>query len=136
MYPAEVQESLVVTCDGQALNPQEVVLGDGSRVHVTHAPAGRLIAQYSASVRGDADPVAVTDADRITYLRPSRYAESDRLVPIAEAEFAGISGAQTLLASVSSWVGAHVNHHVLAVLVGVDVMEGEPRLGLKRKDLS
>jgi len=28
---------------------------------------------------------AVTEADRITYLRPSRYADSDRLAPIAQA---------------------------------------------------
>jgi transglutaminase-like putative cysteine protease len=110
MNPAEVQESLVVTCDGQPLTPQEVVLADGSRVHVTQAPTGRLLVQYSATVLGSADTVAVSDADRITYLRPSRYAESDRLVPIAEAEFAGISGAATLLASVSSWVGARLSY--------------------------
>ncbi|MDP9091741.1 MAG: transglutaminase family protein, partial [Actinomycetota bacterium] len=110
MGPADVQESLVLSCDGQSLTPREVVLFDSSRVHITQAPVGRLVVEYSATIRGSATSLAVTDADRITYVRPSRYAESDRLIPIAEAEFAGISGAASLLAAVSSWVGAHLSY--------------------------
>jgi transglutaminase-like putative cysteine protease len=109
-HPADVQESLVVFGGGQPLALREVVMSDGSRVHVAQAPAGRLTVDYLATIRGDATIAAVSEADRITYLRPSRYAESDRLVPMAEAEFAGIAGATDLLAAVSSWVGARLSY--------------------------
>jgi transglutaminase-like putative cysteine protease len=45
----------------------------------------------------------------IRYLRPSRYCESDRIFPLARAEFAGLEGAQ-LLAAASSWVGSRVDY--------------------------
>jgi transglutaminase-like putative cysteine protease len=52
----------------------------------------------------------VGEAERILYLRPSRYAESDRLAPMAQAEFAGVSDPAELLASVSSWVGSRLSY--------------------------
>jgi transglutaminase-like putative cysteine protease len=61
-------------------------------------------------VTGRADEPAVTEADRIIYLRPSRYAESDRLTPVARSEFAGITGPAELLAAVSSWVGTRLSY--------------------------
>jgi len=47
--------------------------------------------------------------DAVTYLRPSRYAESDRLAALAAAEFAGLSVPE-LLAGVSSWVGDRLDY--------------------------
>ena len=47
-------------------------------------------------------------AELVRYRRPSRYAESDALVPTAAAEFAGITDPAQLLASVSSWVGTRL----------------------------
>ena len=48
-----------------------------------------------------------TDLEIFRYIRPSRYCESDRLGPLARAEFAGLEGAD-LLAGVSSWVGTNI----------------------------
>lgn len=45
--------------------------------------------------------------DRLRYLRPSRYAESDVLWATARAEFAGLTG-PGLLHAVSSWVGTRL----------------------------
>jgi len=84
--PAGLQESIRVCCDGVPIAVTEV------------------------TVRGNAAPPRVSDADRIAYLRPSRYAESDRLGAIAHAEFAGIDGAAELLAAVSSWVGSRLRY--------------------------
>jgi transglutaminase-like putative cysteine protease len=58
---------------------------------------------YEATVEGLADPPAVTEVDKLVYLRPSRYCESDSLAPTAASEFAGLSG-HDLLRAVISWV--------------------------------
>ena len=44
------------------------------------------------------------------YLRPSRYAEADKFFGFAATEFGQYTGSATLLAKVSSWVGARLNY--------------------------
>ena len=106
----QLDDSLKVTFDGESMAITELVTAEG-RVHVLTAPAkGRVELTYQASLRGDAPHDPVSEADSIVFLRPSRYAESDRLAPTAQAEFAGISGAQELLAAVSSWVGSRLDY--------------------------
>jgi transglutaminase-like putative cysteine protease len=107
--PDQLEESLRVTCDGHPVGVREIATDNG-RVHVVSPPAGRLEVAYRAVVRGELPCVPVTEAERITYLRPSRYAESDRIAPTAQAEFAGINGAAELLAAVSSWVGGRLDY--------------------------
>ena len=46
----------------------------------------------------------------IEYLRPSRYAESDKLAVIAAQEFGGITAPDDLLAGVAAWVGGHLSY--------------------------
>ncbi|HZE50219.1 MAG TPA: transglutaminase family protein [Jatrophihabitantaceae bacterium] len=110
MAPAQVDESLQVTCDGAPLEVTEVQIPGQGRVHLADPRPGTVEVTYEATIRGTADTPAVTDADGIVYVRPSRYAESDRLAPIAQAEFAGISGGADLLAAVSSWVGSQLRY--------------------------
>src|SRR6266496_3152096 len=105
-----VEETLRVSCNDTPLDVAEVAVPDIGRVHVCHLPAGRIAISYDAVVTGELAPAAVTDADRIVYRRPSRYAESDRLAPMAQAEFAGITDPAELLASVSSWVGSRLSY--------------------------
>ena len=105
-----VTEDLVVTHDGQPVAPAEVTIAGEGRVHLLRATPGRVTVDYLATVEGHAAPPAVTEADRISYLRPSRYAESDRLGAVAQAEFGGIIGAAELLAAVSSWVGTQLSY--------------------------
>ncbi len=88
----------------------ELAVPGPSRVHTLRAGPGRVTVGYQATVTGHADRPEVTEADRLSYLRPSRYAESDRLAAVARAEFGGITGAQDLLAAVSSWVGTQLSY--------------------------
>jgi transglutaminase-like putative cysteine protease len=110
MPGASRRESLTVTCDGQFLAPAEVAVPGEGRAHVLTVRPGRVLVEYRAAIEGRAAPPEATAADRLTYLRPSRYAESDQLVALAHAEFAGISGAPDLLAAVSSWVGTQLSY--------------------------
>ena len=65
---------------------------------------------YIATISGE-DPSAIVSAtDEICYLRPSRYAESDRLTAVAQAEFAGIDRPEDLLPAISSWVGTQLSY--------------------------
>jgi transglutaminase-like putative cysteine protease len=105
-----VREDLAVSHDGQPQAPAQTLIPGEGRVHVLRAGPGRVVVAYQATVDGHAGPPAVTEADRFTYLRPSRYAESDRLTAVARAEFGGISMADDLLAAVSSWVGTQLSY--------------------------
>lgn len=101
-------ESLAVTLDGTAVEASEVPDAHGTRLHRVRAGAGRLELDYSATIEGNGEADDSTETDRLVYLRPSRYAESDALAPTAGAEFQGIAGPEALLASVSSWVGTRL----------------------------
>jgi transglutaminase-like putative cysteine protease len=111
MPGTELDEQLTVTHDGEPVSPaEEVVLGEG-RSHLLELNPGRVVIDYAATIAGTAaDPAPVTAADRMIYLRPSRYAESDRLSAVARAEFAGVSTPADLLAAVSSWVGTRLSY--------------------------
>ncbi|HEV7191757.1 MAG TPA: transglutaminase family protein [Jatrophihabitantaceae bacterium] len=110
MEPAAIDESFTVTCEGRAVPVVELAMPGEGRVHRVTPSVGRALIEYRATVTGAAREQPVSDADRVAYLRPSRYAESDRLAAVANAEFAGIAGAGALLAAVSSWVGAQLSY--------------------------
>jgi transglutaminase-like putative cysteine protease len=107
--PGAVTETLAVTLDGAPLAVTEVSGPHGGRIHTVTAGPGLLALDYRAELTGRAAPAPVRVQDEISYLRPSRYAEADRLGPIARAEFAGIRGPD-LLAAVSSWVGTRLRY--------------------------
>ena len=106
----DLEEVLEVTSDGHPMEIEEFALPGLGRGHVCSPNAGRVEVSYRAIVTGRARVPKVTDAERIIYRRPSRYAESDRLAPIAQAEFAGITDARELLEGVSSWVGTRLSY--------------------------
>ncbi|HUZ21730.1 MAG TPA: transglutaminase family protein [Acidimicrobiales bacterium] len=108
--PAGVTESLSVACDGAPLEADEVRIPAMARVHRFSTGPGRVEVSYDATVRGRSAPGALSAADAICYLRPSRYAEADRLAATARAEFAGIGTGRDLLSAVSSWVGTHLSY--------------------------
>ncbi len=108
--PAKLVDSLRVFQDGHPLDAHEIVIAGEGRVHLVRPQPGTVTVEYEAVVTGTAEPYPATEADLITYLRPSRYAESDRLGAVAQAEFAGITGAADLLAAVSSWVGSRLDY--------------------------
>jgi transglutaminase-like putative cysteine protease len=102
-----VDERLVVTLDGAPLELEELTEATGTRLHVAHADPGTVAIRYDATVEGKAGAAPVDDLDLIAYRRPSRYCESDQLLPTAHAEFDGLAG-KDLLDAVSSWVGAQL----------------------------
>jgi Transglutaminase-like superfamily len=105
----QATEELMVRCDGQPATPTEVAMALGGRVHLLRVAPGRVTVDYRAIVRGATQPEP-TESDRVTFLRPSRYAESDRLAAVARSEFAGIAADRELLAAVSSWVGTQLSY--------------------------
>lgn len=101
------EEELTVTLAGAPIDPREIVVEHGTRLHMLTATPGVLEVSYRAVVEGAAPEAPVTESDRIRYLRPSRYAESDSLTPTAAAEFAELQGSE-LLDAVTSWVGTRL----------------------------
>ena len=101
-------ERLTVRLDGEDLVPSLVVAPHGGRLHVFHdVQPGRLVVEYDASVTGTTTSAPPTELDRFEYVRPSRYCESDRLGPLARAEFGGLDPHE-LLPAVASWVGVNI----------------------------
>lgn len=96
----------------QGGRPLEVAVAadlHGTRIHLVEVDEGPARFSYSATVRGTAAPLPLDPLDDWRYLRPSRYAESDMLRPMALAEFAGLGGSE-LLNAVSAWVGTHLTY--------------------------
>ena len=106
-----IDESLTFTMDdGVAVDATEIESEHGSRIHLFDASPGTLRAEYAATVVGSADPDPVTPQQRSMYLRPSRYAEADKLFGFAGVEFDEHSGDEALLAEISSWVGRRLSY--------------------------
>ena len=97
------RENLSITLDGEPQFPTELVDRHGTRLHRLVGGAGTMVVDYRAEVAGRSAPASVDDIDLVTYLRPSRYCESDSLLPTARSEFAGLSG-HALLTAVTLWV--------------------------------
>ena len=107
--PFERSELLVARTDDEPLEVSEIKAPHGGRVHRVLAPAGRVVVDYQATVTGRAAPPPVEDVDLLEYRRPSRYADSDRLLAFARDQFRGLDGA-TLLDAVVAWVSGHVTY--------------------------
>ena len=108
--PAQVDELIEVRVDGIPVRADALSATAGGRVHRVETGAGRLTVDYRATVTGRAAAPIATPSDRLQFLRPSRYAESDRLEAVARAEFAGVTDHRALLDAVSSWVGARLEY--------------------------
>jgi len=98
-------EQMLASVDGVPVT----ATSNGNLCFLENVGRGLLLVDYQATVVGDAPPATTTATARdvFQYIRPSRYCESDRLGPLARAEFGGLAGAD-LLAGVSSWVGVNI----------------------------
>ncbi|BCK52241.1 transglutaminase-like domain-containing protein [Nocardia wallacei] len=106
----ELTETLEFTVDGAPVAAREVPGPHGTRIHVFDSPPGTLRANYHATVRGAASPEPVSDYDRSVYLRPSRFAESDRLLAYAATEFGYGANDPDIPRRVAEWVGRRVRY--------------------------
>jgi len=102
-------ESLSFLLDGVAQSSNELADIHGNRLHQFVSGPGSMIVEYSAEIDGECAPPVTNDVDLVTYLRPSRYCESDSLTPTARSEFAGLSG-HDLLSAVTGWVWVHLQY--------------------------
>jgi transglutaminase-like putative cysteine protease len=109
--PHVADESLIVTVDGRPLEVDEIDDDHGTRLHVVRqVPVGAVLIDYAASLtpahRATPDGAEV---EQVRYLRPSRYCESDRLSPLARAEFNGLTGTD-LVRAVADWVHGNLGY--------------------------
>jgi transglutaminase-like putative cysteine protease len=106
----EIRESLAITFNGKLVQPREIIGQHDTRIHSLEVGEGTVSLSYQATVSGEAAPAPVRDIDLITYLRPSRYAESDKFFGFAATEFGQFADSATLLEKVSSWVGTRLDY--------------------------
>lgn len=99
------QESLDVRLDGGPVPVRELAVDVGGRLHLAQVPAGRLEVRYRAEVAEPLPAAQEQPLDRTVYLRPSRYAPSDRMVALARAELEVTAAPRDLLRDVAAWVG-------------------------------
>ncbi|MFP5313363.1 MAG: transglutaminase-like domain-containing protein, partial [Actinomycetes bacterium] len=103
-------ESLAVTAAGVDVPLTEFSDHHGGRFHyMEFAEPTDVSVEYSATVAGRAEPEGAELAELVRYVRPSRYAESDRLLPTAYAEFEGRQGAD-LVHAVRDWVNGELRY--------------------------
>lgn len=100
----------------------EIIGPDDTRLHRVVAEPGQLHVEYEAVVVGHAVPRAVDALETVTYLRPSRYCESDVLFSLARNELGyllqdrrldadgSVSGGLQVLPWVAAWVGRHLSY--------------------------
>lgn len=83
-------ETLDVALDGEPVEFLEQPGRHGTRHHLVTAGPGRVSVAYAARVAG-AKPAPALSYDVVEYLRPSRYADSDRLLNVARSLFGELS---------------------------------------------
>ncbi len=106
----QLAEHVTITQNGVSVGAWPTVASAEGRTWFLDVAPARVVVDYSATVTGREGLPGVSAKDRMIYLRPSRYAESDRLSAVARAEFAGITDPAELLAAVSSWVGTRLRY--------------------------
>lgn len=105
-----VNEVLEVTANGEPVAPTSVQDSHGGILHtLTLEQPSALELTYRAEVRGSAAAPEKDDADLIRYVRPSRYCESDRLLPTSYSLFGNLQGSE-LLAAVRAWVSGNISY--------------------------
>ncbi|MFG6403450.1 transglutaminase family protein [Microbacterium sp. P04] len=100
-------ERLVFAQGDHLYCPTEIVDVAGNRLHRFTGESGLLTVRYTATVSGAAAPLQTSELDTITYLRPSRYCQSDEVFAQARLQFRGLAGRE-LIAAVSEFVASSV----------------------------
>lgn len=97
-----VEEELTFASAQREYTALEIVDPTGSRLHRFTAEPGELSVRYRATVAGRAAAEPVSELDLISYLRPSRYCQSDELFAHARRQFRGLHGVELLQAVTAS----------------------------------
>ncbi|SIR69532.1 transglutaminase family protein [Microbacterium sp. RURRCA19A] len=102
-------EQLTFSSGDRVYTPTEIVDQSGSRLHRLSGEQGPLSVRYEAVVTGASPTLHTSDLETITYLRPSRYCQSDEVFAQARRQFRGLAGAE-LIAAVSTFVASSVTY--------------------------
>ncbi|GGK42601.1 putative transglutaminase-like protein [Nocardia camponoti] len=105
-----ITEKLTCQLDGELLTPREIFGPNGTRMHVLDAHAGTLVVDYQATIVGNALFERGSDYELALYRRPSRYAESDKLLGFAAAEFGYGIADPGVPARVAAYVGRRISY--------------------------
>lgn len=104
-----VSEQLTFTQGDRQYTASEIVDQSGSRLHRLSGEAGLLEVRYEATVHGQAGTTHTSDLEAITYLRPSRYCQSDEVFGQARRQFRGLQGIE-LVTAVSDFVATSTTY--------------------------
>lgn len=117
-----VDETFTATLDDEPLTLIEIPTGHGGILHAIEFDrstgwGGKVQLRYDATVasatvtseRAVSNSAPDETDDRDIYLRPSRYAESDRLMPTARSRFGDLQGLE-LLSAVGDFVHGRLNY--------------------------
>ena len=108
--PAPVlREELTFTQGDRVYTPTEIIDQSGSRLHRLLGEAGRLEVRYEALIDGQVAQRTTSDLEAITYLRPSRYCQSDEVFSQARRQFRGLQGLE-LITAVSEFVASSTTY--------------------------
>ena len=104
-----IDERLTLTQGDRVYTPTEIIDQSGSRLHRVSAEPGLLEVRYDATVDGRNPTTRTSDLEAITYLRPSRYCQSDEVFQQARRQFKGLDG-EDLIGAVSEFVAASTTY--------------------------
>ncbi|QKJ19913.1 transglutaminase-like domain-containing protein [Microbacterium hominis] len=102
-------EQLTFTQGDRVYTPTEIIDQSGSRLHRLTGEAGPLHVRYEATVHGPTPAGRTSDLEAVTYLRPSRYCQSDEVFQQARRQFKGLHGHE-LIAAVSEFVATSTTY--------------------------
>lgn len=116
----QVTEQFDVRLDDETLELIEVRGPGGTRWHTAQAEAGILSVRYAATVVGRALDHTVAAPDRVLYVRPSRYVQSDELhgmliEPATIERLAAMPERERVIAA-RDWVAEHLDYVVGSTL--------------------
>nr|WP_246279528.1 transglutaminase family protein [Psychromicrobium silvestre] len=105
-----VSEQITLQAGDRAVEYRVLADQHGGRLFAFElAEPSEVLLEYRAVVDGVAAPELSSETDLIRYVRPSRYCESDRLLPTAYAEFPGLRGL-ALIDAVRAWVARELRY--------------------------
>ena len=104
-----VDEKLTFTQGDRVYTPTEIVDQSGTRLHRLTGESGLLEVRYEATVDGPTPTSRTSDLEAITYLRPSRYCQSDEVFGQARRQFKGLHGGE-LITAVSEFVASSTTY--------------------------